>query len=83
MLSGRFETCSGMADFYGLRIHVCVYVRVHACVLCGAWHVKGCREQTLQTHMLRFPWERSGVSGRKEKEESTLFVSVQGWDPHV
>lgn len=60
------------------------YVPTCACTLRGAWMLQGVgNRQTLGLSCIRFQWLHSGVSGQKEKEESTVFLSVQGWDPHV
>lgn len=73
----------GVVDFYGLRIRTCACMCACVCWVEPAPRLKDAGNRHFVLRCINFQWQQNGVSGRKEREESTVFLSVQGWGPHV
>ena len=77
--------CAHVSACVGPRMCVCVCVCVHVdlCWTEDHIHVKGAGNRHFVLRCVNFWQLLNGVSGEKEKEESTISISAQGWDPHV
>lgn len=49
----------------------------------GHVHLKRAGNTHFVLRCIDFQWQQNGVSGQREKEESAVFISAQGWGPHV
>ena len=82
-------TCVGPSMCVHMWAHVldrgcvCVCVHVDLCWTEDHIHVKGAGNRHFVLRCVNFWQLLNGVSGEKEKEESTISISAQGWDPHV
>ena len=83
LVLGRVCVCTCERMCWTEDVCVCVCVHVDLCWTEDHIHVKGAGNRHFVLRCVNFWQLLNGVSGEKEKEESTISISAQGWDPHV